>query len=140
MIEFKSVDSNLVPYVWYQFRDFVESATDYSNGELDAASVLTRLVDKRMQLMAIVEDGTVVGAIVTEVAVPPTGGKALRVVCLGGSGWDRWGEKVVDILKKWAGDIGANKVQLTGRKGWERKLRKLNWKVTSINMEVETDG
>lgn len=52
----------------------------------------------------------------------------LRIILLGGSDFDSWKDELDSILADWGRDKGAKFIDLVGRKGWLRKLKKLNYK------------
>lgn len=63
--------------------------------------------------------------IFTRVDTYQSGLKTLRVTWAYGSGFDRHFEEIVDTFRRFAQAQGCADVEISGREGWKRKLRRL---------------
>jgi len=63
--------------------------------------------------------------IFTRLDTYPSGIKTLRVLWAFGTGLDGMLEVIVDVFRRFAQQHGCCDVEITGREGWSRKLRRL---------------
>jgi len=61
-------------------------------------------------------------------------GKQCDIVMLGGDGIDDWLKELQEI-EGWASRVGCNRMILTGRQGWKKKLA--DYKVKTVTMVKE---
>lgn len=127
----QSVMAEDVPEVWPQVEKYIVNACKHGDGVLHPDEVLSALIEKKMQLFVC--DG-LKGALVTEIR-KGRDRTTLRGVAIGGELWAWDFGELNEIMQKWANELGA-KMEIVGRKGWSRVLRKYGWKQKSIIMEV----
>ena len=89
-------------------------------GDLAPVDVFREVIAGNMQLWVIAQGGRVVGACVTKVAQRPRR-KVVTVVYVGGANMPEW-LGLLSEIEGWARAIGAQCVQVVGRKGWKRVL------------------
>lgn len=128
----RSVSAENVAAVWPTVEKYIEAACKYANGTLYADEVYSRLLAKEMQLFVC---GDIDGAFVTEI-LHYKRKTVLRGVSIGGEFGACDFAEITETLKNWAKELGAT-VELVGRPGWVRALKKHGWKQTSVIMEVE---
>jgi hypothetical protein len=137
MLALDGVPAAAVPLLWPCARRFVERALDEGGGHLLAEDVLAALLRREMQLWVLRRDGSVVGALVTEIVRWPR-----RSVCrlaLAGAEdglreeWLSWR----GLIERWARAEGCDAMEIYGRPGWARivpSARKrvvLEWDLTA---------
>lgn len=112
-------------------------ALDRAYGRLDASDVRERLADGRMQLMVFTEkpDGRCLGVLVTEFVTHPQG-QALSIALVGGREMHRWLDRLLEI-ERWAKSEGCRWVEVSGRFGWERVLRGLDYQRIHVTLAKE---
>ena len=116
----------------------IERAMKYGGGELWPEDVKEHLLEGRKQLWIVVEGNIVIASIVTEIATYPRK-KVVRILMIGGDRLTEWGRDLHATLEKWAKRIGANSIEIIGRKGWERLMKEFGYKAayTYLKKEVE---
>lgn len=118
------VPPGLIDSAWPRVVELLTPAFEYGNGELELEDVLERLKDNRMWLLTIIDDGRMVAAAVLELVQYPRK-RSLRIVALGGSGLENWMVELQRATNEMAKRVDASFVEIQGRPGWERALRKL---------------
>jgi hypothetical protein len=116
----------------------LEPAIERSDGRLTVSDVRERVADGRMQLIVISDDaagGDLIGALVTEFCKHPQG-DALNIALLGGRELHRWIDRLLEI-ERWAKSEGCRWIELSGRFGWERVLRGLDYRRTAVLLSKE---
>lgn len=79
------------------------------------------------------EDWKICGAAITDVY--DTGyGVVCNVNAIGGTGLDDW-YHLIGIIDDYARANGCTSMRLMGRKGWQRKLARRDFKMTGVIME-----
>lgn len=117
---------------WASVAPMLVPAIQYSGGRIDARSVFEWLMDGRYTLwIAHTEDFSPKAALVTRVARYPR--KSLLAVDLaGGSNLNDWAAEADRVLRDYARHLGLDGVELYGRQGWTRALRRLGWQQVAV--------
>lgn len=124
MMDILGVPRGSVAFAWRFVREYVESACLYSGCEYTHKNLRSKCMnDPAHSLYSIVEDGRVIGCMVTE-----RGDSTLHVVSLGGNLPDGWRDKMFSFLCDLAKSSGARRITLRGRRGWGRYIRALGFK------------
>jgi len=105
---------------WNDTAPFLRAALARSNGRYDERSVAQSLVNRDMQLWAAIQDGRIVSAAATQIAVYPTGLRSCLFLLGGGDGAAIL-ENEAPVLG-WAREQGCTLAELIGRRGWVRRL------------------
>ena len=130
--------SHDAPAIWPEVSDYVTRALKLTLGQINADSVLERIKAQDMQLWVIAESA-ILGAMVTEILIYPNR-KILRVVTLGGEGWDNWGSEIVETLDSYAKYVGATGIEFVGRKGWIKKLAQHGYSTRCAYFQKELEN
>lgn len=115
----------MVDAVWPQVEHLLLPALGFNQGELAPEDILQFLRDNQMWLLTIHQSDKIVAAAVLELVQYPRK-RSLRIVLLGGSGLQDWMGELQVATNDMAKSMGASFVELHGRPGWERALRKLD--------------
>lgn len=119
---------------WKLALGFLHSAIAWTGGRFTPANVREDLELGRSQLWACIEDAQLYAAAVTQILIYPTG-ESLGVLYLGGVDSELWGEQLTKALVEFAQERGSQRLELFGRKGWERKLP--GWRLIGVWLEKE---
>lgn len=117
------ISRELVPAYWGLVAPLLQRPIERGAGELTLNAVYDRLLAQYMQLLVAVEGTEILAAFVTEVVNYPNK-KSLRVVLCGGERLDDWAEAFHEMMKKGAAAIGAKSIEMYGRAGWVRAMRR----------------
>jgi hypothetical protein len=104
---------------WPQVAPLIQRALEHAFGEILLDDVWNALLEKDMQLWIAREGSQIKACVVTEIIVYPRM-KAMRIVALGGTGFDGW-KHGWDQIELWARVHGASRIEAWARPG-VRKL------------------
>ena len=127
--------------VWPIASPLLAPAIDRSGGRIDQQSTYRWIEDGRLLLwFAANADHQVRAAFTTRIAHYPL--KSMLVVeCLGGSDMHLWVDVANEAFKGYARRAGCEGVEMYGRRGFARALRKFGWKETMVLCEIDaSDG
>lgn len=83
--------------------------------------------------------GKPVGCCVTELIESPRG-RCCNVVVVAGSRFDEAYSAMEPDIIRWAASWGCVRLQMTGRKGWVRKLAGHGWRQIMVTLEKAVQG
>ena len=109
-----------VPQRWQQVRGWLLPAIERSSGRYSERTVFDAIVNLQNQLWLIHADKPS-GALVTRIAVYPTGLRALVLVLCGGERADTW-MGAIEHLEHLADAKECVLIEGNGRFGWKRRL------------------
>lgn len=138
MIELKSVPHYTIDHVWPEMEEFVADVIAESRGTLSLEGIKESIRERDMQaLVAVDERDEVIGVAITEIRIEMSGLRVFNIVALAGHRFDEWKEEGDRILRQWARSVEAPVVELSGRRGWVRKLANLGWKEEAVVMRLD---
>ncbi len=138
MILMKSVPSWDIDAVWPDMVKYVENADELSRGTLTPETICTAIRERDMQaLVAVDEDGEIIGVAITEIMIALSGLRILNIVALAGDRFDEWRDEGDRVLRAWARDVDTPMIHMTGRRGWVKKLSPLGWKESAVLMALD---
>jgi hypothetical protein len=117
---------------WPLVKHEVERALRSNTDRIDMDDIEKALQEKRMQLWAI-HDGEIKCVFVTQIVSYKTC-KAVRVIAVTGTDHQEWLKLGFDTLVKWGQENGCSMMEMQGRKGWEKPLKKLGFEEPEILM------
>ena len=112
------IDPKDIPDYWPHMRTFLDAALNkYGvNERFPIDYVLLDLMTGKSQGWVIVDDRTVVSAIVTEVEKYPLG-DVMIIFLVGGESMEDWGDMLHDAMVEHAKEIGAKWIDTGSRRG-----------------------
>ncbi len=128
-----AIDADEIERVWNKIYPLLKGACDFSRGNLDEKLLKATLVGKGAQLWALVSD-RLLAALVTRVTDYPFH-KSLQIIAGGGEL-----SAVLDCeetLQHHARAHDCKTLEMLGRIGWMKPLRKRGWKTILVGMEKE---
>ena len=129
------IPSAVLDVVEDDFKVLIQSAIDRSGGRQTFKSVRDSVAEGRYQLwMAFDEMNTPIGALVTQIEFYP-GRKMLNYLFIGGRELVDWHIEMLDSLKRFAKENRCDGMELVGRKGWEKYMKKFGWGASHIVIE-----
>src|SRR5688572_14783801 len=121
--------------MWPKVEPFIEAAWEQSPGVYRAVDILARILEGYEVLWGVFdEENNPVGAFTTELHSFPLC-RRLLVSCLGGERLNDWAEEALDVVKKYATDLGCTHLDARGRKGFRAFARKTGWKEAAVLYE-----
>ena len=133
MLDIRAIPAQEVPQHWEELCPFIEMALAESLGELIADDVLSRAKAGLLHLVRIAVDGHAIACLAVEFAEYPRK-RALRVTLAGGSQLEIWFDAAEKYLIQGARNMGCQLLEMHGRPGWWKLLRRNKGVVRSIIM------
>lgn len=112
--------------VWRYAAPHILRATDRSHDRYALYDIFKAVKMGQQQLWMVYEEDKDVAAFTTSIT-PYPGRKILTCQFCGGSKLEEWASEATDILKNFAQDNDCTMIELYGRKGWVKELRKHGW-------------
>jgi hypothetical protein len=138
VIKISAVPVDLVNQYWGHVLPILSKAFNYASMKISEQDVYTDIMNGD-QTLWVAFDGTplnLVGAFTVRVKNYPAG-KALCGEHLGGERLNEWADELFDTMESYANHLGINRLELIGRRGWEKLLRSKGWKANTIVYEKE---
>lgn len=125
------------PRVYRLAEKTIQRVLDRSNGETSHESLVKELFQDLKQLWLIASDKhELLGAGITEYITYPEK-KVVRIVMLGGRNLKDWESEFEKTMVLFARSLGCSAIEVIGRKGWIRELRKHGYKPTYYHLLKE---
>jgi len=127
------IESNLIEAIWKYVEDLLEKPVELNLGEFTLEDIKDRLLKNDMQLwIAASTSEKIVAAGVSEIVTYPRE-KRVRIVLIGAreNRLDEWIDTCFEPDSPfflWCKNIGAKRVESTGRDGWTKVLRDYGFK------------
>jgi len=133
-INIQSVPADEISRVWSVVEGLLELALEKEGYGTKVSSILPQLETQCMQLWLALVDRTIVAALTTELMRYPEVLVA-RVVLAGGTQESSWEGQFAEKFEAWAREQGADIVEVQGRPGWARRLKKYEMNLHSVTMQ-----
>lgn len=113
---------------WKRVEHYITDALEYADNSHNPIDIFERILDTKLQLWSGEKS-----AMVTEIEHYPNF-RVCRIFLAGGDMTELL-EMEKDITK-WAKSKGCNKIQIAGRKGWERVLKEYKKQFVVLNKDI----
>lgn len=110
----------------------------HANGELTSDDIYRYLLDG--QLFLFVVRTPVIRAAAVCAVTQYARQRAVRVITLGGEGFDQWSPILNKRLLEWAKEMHADGIEAYVRKGMAVKLETLGYRQTYVGMWLDKEG
>ena len=139
MIEIKKVDVECIDVFWDDVKNWIQNATDQSNGRHTIVSTYRLLKEEQMTMFLILKKKIIKGAYVVTKVIYPN----INVLCIlfwGGSEIINNLTKIEDFFIQYAKNINCSGLEIIGRKGWVKAFKnaKTKTKHTGFFYEMAT--
>jgi hypothetical protein len=138
MIEVSLVPTEYVDTCWSKVEKFIEKAAKYTYGRYTTSNIYDIVKEGDYQLWVAFEGETFKGAVVTNIMNYPQ----KKILCMqfcGGEELKLWKQPMLDILKRFARDLGCEGIESTGRPGWAKIFENDGYKATWVTYELPID-
>ena len=132
---------------WVHIKPYLEKALAYSRGEWTPNEILKEIMVQPLlfHLWEISNDGKVV-ALASTRSINYGSFSSLHIITLANVAtdedirWEDYQEEALEPVIKMAREAGLDRIEVTGRRGWVRKLKSIGWKEQYITMDMELKG
>ena len=134
------VPSNYVNTVWPDVEGLLRGGADRTGGRWDIRSLFFALTNEKQQLWVTFDkDNEITNALTTEIIYYPNK-IALAIQFAGGIDGQTGGstiDVVLNKLERYAKDVGCHCIEIWGRKGFSRKLKKSGYEESLVFYEKD---
>lgn len=135
MIEVSLIPPQYVDSCWSKIEGFIQKAAKYTYGRYTTDNIYDMVVEGDYQLWVAVEDAQFKGAVVTNIITYPQK-KVLGMQFCGGEELVKWKQPMLDLLRRFAKDVGCESIESTGRPGWAKVFQNDGYKATWVTYEL----
>ena len=131
---------SLVPRAWPLVVDWITEALTKGKADETPTEILERLLAGRQQLWLAWDDqlARARGICVTEI-FDSARGKACNLAIVAGQDFAAW-RHLTEAVKAFAREHGCNRLEASGRKGWERHAKAEGWGHLRTLLEMRLDN
>jgi hypothetical protein len=119
MIEVSLVPTQLIDTCWGQIEPFMEKAAKYTYGRYTSDDIYDSVVEHNHHLWVALDKTGIKGAVVTNIIVYPKR-KLLAMAFCGGQDLKEWKDPMLNLLQRFAKDMGCDGIESTARAGWAK--------------------
>lgn len=133
------VPADMVDTCWAQIEPYLAKACKFSYGRYNTDDIREMLDEGIFHLWVAFEpneDGAKIhGAVVTQFMAYPRV-KFLSLTFCGGKDIKNWQAPMLDLLRKFARDMGCDGIEATARRGWAKLLDNEGYKARWVTFEL----
>ena len=128
MIQSSIVPPDYIRAIYPEIEKYFDKLVPITNGRYIKIDLLHDLLTGKQHLWIITDDEEyIIGIVMTEVLHYPRK-KILGIQYCSGERLNEWMDSTLEMLENWALDNECEAMELTGRKGWVKKLALQEWK------------
>jgi len=139
MIEVSLVPAELIDICWRQSEAHMEKAAKFTYGRYTAADIYNCIKEYDYQLWVAFDAGKIKGSVVTNIITYPQR-KVLCMAFCGGENLKEWKSPMLDLLQRYAKDVGCDGIEATARKGWAKIFKNDGYKDHWVTFELPVQG
>ena len=135
MISLSYVFTDDVERVWADIAPILKKAVRLTDDQT-MDTLLSSLLLEKMQLWIGHEGDVIVYAGVTQILNSQSGKKTAQIMYLSGSRLSEWSERHRKVIEAWAKNIGCDRVEIVGRRGWEKVCKDYRLKYVTLTRDL----
>ena len=129
------VPAEYVDTCWNKITDFIEKAAEYTYGRYSADNLYDMVKEGEHQLWVAYEDSEFKGTVLTNVMNYPK----RKVLCMGFCGGEKleeWKDPMLELLRRFAKDMGCDSIEAFGRPGWAKVFKDDGYQAKWVTFEL----
>jgi len=127
-----AIHPNEVDHIWDQVVGYLQRALKYDLGQSDIEEIYKQIKSGHQLLLLVVDDSRIIAA-VTAIIMDDR----CNIVLAGGEAVEEWEDLILDNIRILAKEQGANRITITGRQGWARRLRHKGFRTVLVTLEEQ---
>lgn len=140
VIRISLLPGKLAEMMWSDLKPYIEQALIRHPGEtLENMDWIRNQIKTQQFLLLQIWDGFELSAVAVLEFVKLVDGKCLHIRYLSGDGLDAWVDQLHEKLTEIAKAHDCEWISLTGRLGWKKALRHLNWNPVAIQLRARVE-
>jgi hypothetical protein len=135
MIEVSMVPKDYVDTCWSKVEPLLKKATELTGNRYTTDNIYDMVMEEDHQLWVAYEDKEFSGAVVTNIATYPN----RKILCMGfcgGENFKDWKDQIINLLRKFAKDMGCDSIEAFGRPGWANVFKNDGYQTKWITFEL----
>lgn len=138
-IEVSIVPTEHIDTFWRQIEPLLKPAADRSHGRYLVEDIYDSIIQYDSQCWVAHHSGIIVGAAVSHQVFYPR--KTVLVVAFWGGAepLEDWGEALLNIIQRYAKEIGCDAVEAQARMGWSKRIKDYGYKKAFDVFELPID-
>ena len=136
------VPPHLIGSVWGKCEKILDRLEPSSDGRFELSDILHMLLSGQQHMWIVwdqdLEEIPIIGVVITELMQYPRK-LMISVQYLAGERLDEWFEETEIMIANWGKASGCDGMEMSGRRGWARRLKKESWteKYVIMNKDFE---
>ena len=135
MVKIVAIEPDKIDSIWNQVKPHIDAALSYTKGEMVADSIKKKLLSGENLLLLAIDEG-ILASIVCEL-VQTAEVKVCHIVACGGVRADIWLDKWYEVIVPLAKEQNCQRISISGREGWKKKLGKYGFKHAYTTLDQE---
>lgn len=137
-IDLYAVPPYAVDEVWSEISPFIQKGLDYAHGEMGIDDVKQMVLNDVVVPIVMAHQGKVLAVVTMEISEKPSK-RVMSLMTAGGEELENWLDEFMHVADKLAIEQGVDAIYVTGRKGWEKKLRRYgyNYAYTVLARQIQ---
>jgi hypothetical protein len=135
MIEVSLVPKQFIDTCWEQIEPFMQKAAKYTYGRYTSDDIYDSVVEHDHHLWVAFDKTGIKGAVVTNIIVYPKR-KLLAMAFCGGQDLKEWKDPMLNLLQRFAKDMGCDGIESTARAGWAKIFSNDGYKQHWVTFEL----
>lgn len=134
-MEVSMVPSQFIDGCWDKVKPYLEKAANYTYGRYTVDDIYDCIKDYEYHLWVAFEGSEIKGAVVTNFMIYPR----MKTLCMsfcGGKDLKDWKAPMLDLLQRFARDMGCDTIEATARTGWARVFKNDGYKDNWVTFEL----
>ena len=137
MVKIIAIPPQEVPAVFPKIKELIFRSLEYAHGNLTINDVYAQLMETRTVLFIITnEQYSIEAFIIADVQQYPQR-KVIRILLSAGKNLKEWKNELLEVMTSWCKKIGASRIEIIGRKGWERALADIGFEFSHVVLTKE---
>tara|TARA_R100001129_G_C5305955_1_gene243787 strand:+ start:141 stop:671 length:531 start_codon:yes stop_codon:yes gene_type:complete len=133
------VPQEYITEIYPKIDSYIDRLVPTSHGRYEKIDLVNDILMGKATLWVVLDDeddNKIYGIIFTEISHYPRK-KMLSITFASGDNLDSWIDESLEVLENWAVDNNCTDMEITGRRGWVRKLNLHDWKEEFVIVKKE---
>lgn len=137
-IEIYGIETSMLDRAWDEIKPFIELGLEHAQDELTAIDVYNLIKQHVVVPIVMGYEGEILAVVTLELSEKPNK-RIMSLMTAGGTSIDKWLDEFLEIATQLAVEQNCDAIYITGRRGWEKKLKRYgyNYAYTVLTKELK---
>lgn len=133
------IPKDFLGQVWPDVVGYIEDAWNTSPGYYSATDILERILNNMEVLWGVYDQNkNLLGCFTTSVEQYPQS-RIMIITALAGHDLEKWYDKALETVKRYARDMQCSRIEARGRGGWTAYAKRTGWQVAATVYKIELE-